>query len=107
MKRRRGVGRSVPVATLESLRGMPTKALLARVARLRFCEQSLGASDMTPEEAQTADGILFKDTAEWKNAFDDLKLVLAEREHVPRPNEKRAAREPWRLMMKQRPIEKR
>jgi hypothetical protein len=50
---------------------------------------------MTPEEAQTAGGILFKDTTEWRNAFDDLKLVLAEREHVPRPNEKRAARKPW------------
>jgi hypothetical protein len=92
MKRRRGVGRSVPVATPEGLRGMPTKALLARLARLRFCEESLSDSDITPEEAQTVDGILFKDTVEWKSAFDELKLVLAEREHVPRPNEKRAIR---------------
>jgi hypothetical protein len=92
MKRRTGVGRSVPVVAREDLRGMPTKALLARLARLRFCEQSLDASDMTPEEAQTANGILFKDSIEWKRAFDELKLVLAEREHVPRPHEKRAAR---------------
>lgn len=92
MKRRSGVGRAVPVATLEGLRGMPTKALLARLAHLRFCEESLGASDMTPEEAQTAEGILFKDTVEWKLAFDEVKQVLAGREHVPRPKEKRAIR---------------
>jgi hypothetical protein len=82
----------VPLATLEELRGMPTKALLARLARLRFCEPSLDASDMTPEEAQTASGILFKDSAEWKRAYDELKLILSGREHVPRPQEKRAAR---------------
>jgi hypothetical protein len=51
-----------------------------------------GFADMTPEEAQTANGILFKDSIEWKRAFDELKLVLAEREHVQRPREKRVAR---------------
>jgi len=92
MKRRSGVGRSVPVATLEGLRGMPKKALLGRLAHLRFCEESLDASDMSPDEVRAVDGILFKNTAEWKLAFDELKLVLAEREHVPRPAEKRALR---------------
>ena len=52
VKRRSGLGRSVPFATLEDLRGKPTKALLARLAHLRFCEESLKASDLTREEAQ-------------------------------------------------------
>jgi len=84
MKRKTGVGRLVQPVALDGLRRMPTKALLARLARLRFCEQSLDTSDTAPEEAQAVDGILFKDTAEWGRAFDELKMVLAEREHVPR-----------------------
>ena len=76
------------MVTIDDLRKMPTKTLLARLARLRMCEESLAASDMDPEEAGAASGILFKSASEWVQAFDQVKDEFSTREHVPRPAEK-------------------
>src|SRR4051794_29471768 len=90
MKKRSGVRRAIPILAANRLAAMSTKQLLARLARLRFCEDQQDDSDLTAAEIATTDGILFKDTSEWRAAYADLKLILATREHVPRP----AARKP-------------
>jgi len=36
-----------------------------------------------PEKVTTSEGVLFKNTPEWRNAYADLKAVLGTREHVP------------------------
>jgi hypothetical protein len=45
---------------------LPTKMLLGRLRRLLRCEESRSASDAYPDELARAEGILFKDTLEWK-----------------------------------------
>jgi hypothetical protein len=84
MKKRSGVGREVPVFQRQDLESMPTKMLLARLDRLRFCEESAATSDLSKDEVGDVSGILFKDSAEWRQAYDDVKQVLATREHIPR-----------------------
>jgi len=77
---------------MSHLEAMSSRQLLARLARLRFCEDLSHGSDLTPAEIAASDGILFKDTAEWRAAYTDLKRVLASREHVPRPAKRKSAR---------------
>lgn len=72
---------------VNSLREWHTGSLLTRLKKLRRMDISYSASDLTIEEndAVTSTGmILFKDTEIWKEAFADVKLVLSEREHIPR-----------------------
>jgi hypothetical protein len=88
MKKRFGIARAVAPATVEDLRRMNTRALLARLERLRRCEESLDASDLSPGEVESVAGILFKSTPEWSQAFAELKEELATREHVPRRSAK-------------------
>jgi hypothetical protein len=88
MKLRRGRGRAVEPIDKSALDGMPTGALLARLKRLRWCEELRAASDMTDAEIEAVTGmILFKDTELWRAAYRDLKDVLATREHVHRSND--------------------
>ena len=84
MKKRSGLARELPILREEELRDMPTRQLLARLQRLRFCEESLRSSDMYEEEVRSCTGILFKDSPEWKAAYNDVKRILAGREHVDR-----------------------
>jgi hypothetical protein len=71
---------------------MPTRALLARLRRLRECEESADRSDLDSVEIASATGIVFKTDPTWSEAYDQLKAVLSSREHVPRPAERRAAK---------------
>jgi len=67
----------------QGLEALPTGALLARMKRLRWCEDSRQNSDLSQDEvASVALLILFKEDAAWRSAHADLKAVLAEREHV-------------------------
>jgi hypothetical protein len=75
--------RLIPMLAHEALLKMPTKQLLGRLRALHECEQSAGVSDLTAEEIAACDGILFKDSPEWRDAYDHLKAILATREHVP------------------------
>lgn len=84
MKKRSGIGRAVPLLSVAALDAMPTRGLLARLERLRFCEQTAVHSDLTAAEIAGCPGILFKASAEWRTAHADVKAVLARREHVPR-----------------------
>jgi hypothetical protein len=84
--------RSLPILDLELVSSMQTKALLGRLARLQQCEASASLSDATPQELAGSTGIHFKDTPEWRTAHEELKQVLATREHVPGGAETEAAR---------------
>ncbi len=65
---------------------MPTRALLARLERLRWCEDSQQYSDLSDAQVVAVDGkILFKDSDIWRSAYRDLKDVLSTREHVRKP----------------------
>jgi hypothetical protein len=88
MKKRTGIGRVVAQVASVDLRQMPTKALLARLARLRMCEESLAASDLAPGEVERVTGILFKSSPEWSKAFSEVKEALAAREHLSRSTAK-------------------
>ena len=63
---------------------MPTRALLARLQRLRECEESADRSDLDRIEIAAATGIVFKADPLWSEAYAQLKAVLTAREHVPR-----------------------
>jgi len=86
MSRRRIIKIILP-ADLESL---STRQLLARLKALWQCEDSFALSDRG--FVSEADGIVFKDSQEWQSAFEDLKAILAIREHVPRRTEREALR---------------
>ncbi len=67
----------------EELEKLPTGALLARLKRLRWCEDSPDKSDLSEAEIASVDGqILFKSDALWQSAYADLKDVLASRENL-------------------------
>ena len=76
--------RVVPEVDCEALMAMPTKQLLGRLKRLQHCEDSATASDISEREIAVVEGILFKDTEKWQRAYEELKTVLAAREHIPR-----------------------
>lgn len=83
MEKKSGTHRAMPRMSIEELKALNTKALLARLKRLRFCEDSPAQSDLTDEEiASVGNLILFKSDPEWTTAYRDLKQVLNGREHV-------------------------
>lgn len=83
MKKAHGLQRALPPLAREQLESMPTGALLARLKRLRWCEDSPEISDLSEDERATAAHlILFKSDPAWQRAYVDRKQVLAGREHV-------------------------
>ena len=66
---------------------MHTGSLLSRLKLLRSLQESFELSDWLPEERDAVEAaglIAFKETEIWKTAFDDVKRLLNEREHMPR-----------------------
>ena len=89
MKKKMGAARAVEPIPQDVLASMPTKALLARLKRLHWCEEGPEHSDLTDEEVRAVEGkILLKSSDIWKQAYADLKTILAGREHVPRKESK-------------------
>ena len=83
MKKGRGLARAVSPMSREALEALPTRALLARLERLRWCEAERDRSDLSEAEIESARHlILFKEDAAWRSAYADVKAVLADREHV-------------------------
>jgi len=76
--------RRKPVTPLsfEALQELSTKQLLARLKRLQQCEASRVLSDVG--EQPNPPGVLFKDSVEWRTAYEQVKTMLAQREHVLR-----------------------
>lgn len=85
--------RLIPVLAPKALGSLPTKQLLGRLRSLQQCEESEARSDRTPEEVAVSKGIVFKNTAEWQQAYADLKAVLATREHIPTAAERATTRQ--------------
>jgi len=80
--------------SLGELEKLSTKQLLTRLRQLQECEESASRSDRD-DTSNTSEAILFKDTTEWKTAYEQIKVVLSLREHVPKGAElakKRRAR---------------
>lgn len=69
--------------SLEELKKSSTKQLLARLRRLHQFEESVLLSDQD-DASKTSEAILFKDTPEWKTAYEQIKGILSLREHVPK-----------------------
>ncbi len=85
MKKGNGHKRALPVMERAELEQMPTGALLARLKRLRWCEDDPEYSDILPDELAKVEGqILYKCDTLWKTAYSDLKEILATREHHSR-----------------------
>ena len=85
MKKGRGLDRALPVLASDQVDAMPTGALLARLRRLRWCEDSPELSDLSREAvASAAHLILFKSDPAWRAAHDDVKRALAMRDHAPK-----------------------
>ncbi len=84
--------RAVPQIDRDELEHLPTKALLARLDKLRRCEDSLEGTDMNADEITAVEGILFKESPEWREAYEAVKAVLSTREHVPGAAERRQMR---------------
>jgi len=74
--------RVIPMSSNE-LEQLSTKQLLTRLRRLHQCEESASLSDQH-DASNTSGAILFKDTREWKAAYEQVKVVLSLREHVPK-----------------------
>jgi hypothetical protein len=66
------------------LEKLPTKQLLARLKRLHQCEQSLALSDQDIENYAASDFIEFKESSSWITEYNNLKEILAKREHIPK-----------------------
>ncbi len=75
----------VKIVTKEVLTKMHTGTLMTRRKKLLQCEESFALSDRfgyesEPDPKETG-YVEFKDTKEWKNAYKELKEILATREH--------------------------
>jgi len=75
--------RPIPILARNFLLKMPTKQLLGRLRALHKCEESAAFSDLAAREIPATSGVLFKNSAEWQVAYNDLKTILATREHLP------------------------
>jgi len=75
--------RLIPVLPKDSLLSMPTKQLMGRLHSLQRCEEAEAIADRIRMEIAAAKGILFKDSPQWRKAHNELKSVLATREHMP------------------------
>ncbi|MDH7975210.1 hypothetical protein QH494_23750 [Sphingomonas sp. AR_OL41] len=83
MKKGHGLKRALQPVEREQLGDMPTGALLARLKRLRWCEETREESDLSEEEvASAANLILFKSDPEWRSAYSDIRDELTAREHI-------------------------
>src|SRR5262247_3513390 len=69
--------------SLEELEKLSTKQLLARLRHLHQCEESALLSDRDGA-IDASEAVLFKDTAEWKVAYEQVNAALSMREHVPK-----------------------
>ncbi len=72
-----------PISDAE-LEAFPTKRLLARLKRLLQCEASFALSDRLAIDDQPDGKIEFKATDEWKHSYQQVKKLLANREHIER-----------------------
>jgi hypothetical protein len=85
------VSKKLDVISKTDLEEIHTGTLMSRRNALLKCEESFELSD----QYQTAEhnGIEFKNTPQWKQAYQDLKTVLSTRENIPSKQERKALRQ--------------
>lgn len=60
-----------------------TRSLLGYLKRLQHCEASFEKSDLDENlDLKTIDIIYFKNTDKWKVAYQNVKSILKNREHI-------------------------
>lgn len=79
--------------TLAALQQMHTGSLMKRRAALLACEESFAVSDRDGLPNTENGRIEFKNTPQWQQAYEDIKSVLATREHIPNKQERKAIRQ--------------
>ena len=77
--------------SLDELEVMHTGSLMSRRNALLKCEESIELSDQIGQS--NVEMIEFKNTSEWKQAYQDLKTVLAKRENLPNKQERKEMRQ--------------
>ncbi len=83
----------VQLVSSKELEGMHTGTLMSRRDALLKCEESFEHSDRNCYEKEpkpsTSGFIEFKDTAEWQQAYEELRDLLASRENIPSKKERK------------------
>jgi len=87
----------VKIVTFEELGSMSTFALVGRRTKLLKCEDSFESSDRfgyeeEPNPKETG-FVEFKDQPDWINAYNEVKSLLSNREHIPNAAERKARRQ--------------
>ena len=86
----------VEIKTLEDLNDMHTGTLMNRRAALLKCEESFEASDLDDHETKPSSKnsgfIEYKNTAEWQQAYKELKNLLSTRGNLPNKQERKEIR---------------
>ena len=77
---------------MDELDSWPTKRLLGRLNALRRCEESPSHSDFNFDLRDPDTHIFFKSDPKWKVAYQQVKSLLDNREHVVRGKAARQAR---------------
>lgn len=79
-----------------------TKQLLSRLKELRGLHDFHDFHDLSKEELNIAleiqnenIAIFFKDNEKWKQAYQDVKSILKDREHIPRGSKERRQQAAW------------
>lgn len=87
----------VEIINLDILESMHTGTLMSRRLALLKCEESFELSDRFGHESkpniEDTKTIEFKDSTEWQNAFNELKVVLAARENIMSKQELKVIRQ--------------
>jgi len=87
----------VEVKSIDDLQKMHTGTLMNRRAALLKCEETFEMSDRNGYETMplaSDTGIIeFKDSPEWRQAYKDLKGILANRDNIPNKQERKALRQ--------------
>jgi hypothetical protein len=85
------VSKRLEVISKSDLEKMHTGTLMSRRNALLKCEESFELSDQY--QVIKDNGIEFKNTQQWKQAYQDLKAVLSTRENILSKQERKAIRQ--------------
>jgi hypothetical protein len=85
------VSKKLDVISKADLEKIHTGTLMTRRSALLKCEESLKLSDQYQLTKHSV--IEFKNTSQWKQAYEDLKVILSSRENIPNKQERKALRQ--------------
>ncbi len=85
------MSKRLDVISKADLEDLHTGTLMSRRNALLKCEESFELSDQF--QSTKPDGIEFKNTPQWKQAYQDLNAVLSTRENIPNKQERKALRQ--------------